>query len=140
MLLLSPNLKRSVEISNLCKKILSVEPGILQVSFINRNGRMIETTLNNSWESSRLTKQESEMLSMQCTLQLSMNKEFDEKLTRVRYTIIKRESTSDFIFPMFDGIIFVIIDNIVHIQAVDNRISDLISVYQSKIEDIEKDA
>ena len=140
MLLLSPNLKRSVEISNLCKKILSVEQGVLQVSFINRNGRMIETTFNDSQESSELTKQESEMLSMQCTLQLSMNKEFDEKLTRVRYTLIKRESTSDFIFPMFDGVIFVVIENAVNIQAVGNTISDLILEYQSKIEDIEKDA
>lgn len=140
MLLLSANLKRSVEISNLCKKILSTEQGTLQVSFINRNGRMVETTLDSSQESSGLTKQESEILSMQCTLQLSMNKEFDEKLTRVRYTIIKRESTSDFIFPMFDGVIFVVIDNAVNIQAVGNMISDLIFEYQSKIEDIEKDA
>ena len=140
MLLLSPNIKRSIEISNLCKKILSVQQGVLQVSFINRNGRMIETVLNDSWDSSGLTKQESEMLSMQCTLQLSMNQEFDEKLTRVRYTVIKRESTSDFIFPMFDGVVFVIIDSTEHIQVAGNMILDLILEYQSKIEDIEKDA
>ena len=140
MLLLSPNIKRSIEISNLCKKILSVQQGVLQVSFINRNGRMIETVLNDSWDSSGLTKQESEMLSMQCTLQISMNKEFDEKLTKVRYTVIKRESASDFIFPMFDGVIFVMIDNVIQIQKVGNIISELISEYQLKIETIEKDA
>ena len=140
MLLLSPNLKKSVEISNLCKKILLVGQGVLQVSFINRNGRMIETKLNDSCKSSGLTKLESEMLSMQCTLQLSMNKEFEEKLTRVLYTVIKRESTSDFIFPMFDGIVFVVIDNTTYIQSVGNKISELILEYQSKIEDTSKNA
>ena len=140
MLLLSPNLKRSVEISNLCKKILSVQQGILQVSFINRNGRMVETLLNDSWDSGGLTKQESEMLSMQCTLQISMNKEFDEKLTRMQYTVIKRESASDFIFPMFDGVVFVMIDNTAQIQKIGGMISELIFEYQSKIENIEKDA
>ena len=103
MLLLSPNLKRKIEVSNLCKEIISTEQGVLQVSFINRNGRMIETELNDSLKSSGLTKQESVMLSMQCTLQFSMNREFEEKLTKVHYTVIKRESTSDFIFPVFSG-------------------------------------
>ena len=140
MLLLSPNLKRSVEISNLCKNILLAEQGVLQVSFINRNGRMIETKLNDSCKSSGLTKLESEMLSMQCTLQLSMNKEFEEKLTRVRYTVIKRESTSDFIFPMFDGVVFVVLDNTSYIQSVGNKISELILEFQSKIEDTSKNA
>ena len=140
MLLLSSNLKRSVEISNLCKKIISLEQDILQVSFINRNGRMVETEVNNSDETSRLTKQESEILSMQCMLQFSMNKEFEEKLTRVRYTVIKREATSDFIFPIFDGIVFVIIDNAAYVPAVGNKISELILEYQPKIESAMKNA
>ena len=131
MLLLSPNLRRSIEISNLCDSILSTEK-ILQVSFINRNGREIETKSNESNESYRLTKQEFEMLSMQCTLQISMNKEFDEKLTKVHYTIIKRESTCEFIFPIFEGIIFVVIDNTVDIQVACNRILELIHKYESK--------
>ena len=101
---------------------------------------MVETEVNNSDETSRLTKQESEILSMQCMLQFSMNKEFEEKLTRVRYTVIKREATSDFIFPIFDGIVFVIIDNAAYVPAVGNKISELILEYQPKIESAMKNA
>ena len=134
--MLSPNLKRSIEVSNLCKNILAINCRIQQVSFINRKGRIIESRFRENIESPKLTKQEFEMLSMQCTLQISMNKEFEEKLSRVSYTLIKRESTLDFILPLYDGIIFVVVEGTTCIQQIGNKILELLRTELILIEDL----
>ena len=95
-------------------------------SFINRNGRITESKFRDDENITGLTRQELEMLYMQCKLQSSMNEEFDEKLGCLNYTLISRESTLNFLFPFFDGVIFVIIDNEISIQGIANKISKLI--------------
>ena len=63
-----------------------------------------------------LTKQDLEMLGMQCKLQSSMNNKFGDKLVHLGYTLICRKSTFDFIFPFYDGVIFVIMTRDISIQ------------------------
>jgi len=123
---MSLNLERSLKISNLCQDILFVHPMTRCSSFINRNGRIAESKFRDDRSIFGLTKQEFEMLYMQCRLQSSMNEEFSEKLGRLSYTLIKRESTLNFLFPCFDGILFVVLDNDISIQNIVNDISELI--------------
>lgn len=60
-----------------------------------------------------------------------MNKEFEEKLGHLSYTLIRRESTLNFIFPFYDGIIFVIADKEIPIQDIEGKISELITRFDS---------
>jgi len=133
-ILISSNLERSLEISNICRDILFIHPMTRCSSFINRNGRIVESKFRDNRNITSLTRQELEMLYMQCKLQSSMNEEFDEKLGRLNYTLIRRESSLHFIFPFFDGIIFVIMDNEIAIQGIVNKISELIIKYEFDLE------
>lgn len=116
-----------MKISNLCQDILSVTPKARCSSFINRNGRMVEFKFGDGGKIKGLARQESEMLYMQCKLQSSMNMEFDEKLGRLYYTLVCREAALDFIFPFFDGVIFVSLDRDVSIQDVSRDVSEKIA-------------
>ena len=78
--MLSPlKLERSLEISTLCQKIISLHSQILCVSAVNKNGRIIDSKLRDDSSTTNLSGQELEMLYMQRTLQTSMNKEFDKR-------------------------------------------------------------
>ncbi len=128
------NMERSLELSNLCQDILFIHPMTRCSSFINRNGRLIESKFRDDRNITGLTRQELEMLYMQCKLQSSMNEEFDKKLGRLSYTLIKRESTLNFLFPFFNGVIFVIMDNEISIHGIVNKISELIIKYEFDLE------
>jgi len=126
------NLERDLEISKMCQDILSMHTKIHCSSFINKNGRIIESRFRDDGDRINLTEQELEMLYMQCKLQSSMNEEFDGKLGSLNYTLICRESTLDFIFPFYDGVIFVNMDKDIPIHDMSDKILKLITRFQSR--------
>jgi len=128
------SLERSLEISHLCQDILSIHTKTRCSFFINRNGRIAESKFRDDGNITGLTKQESEMLYMQCMLQSSMNKEFEAKLGRLDYTLIRRESALNFIFPFSDGVIFVITDKTTLIQEIGSKISEMIMEFELRVE------
>lgn len=130
----SPHLERSLKITNLCQDILSINTEIRCSSFINRNGRIVESKFRDDGNITGLTKQELEMQYMQCKLQSSMNNEFSNKLGHLDYTLICRKFTLDFIFPFYDGVFFVSMTNGVAILDVSKRISKLIATFESNLE------
>ncbi|MGI0056038.1 MAG: hypothetical protein ACREAK_01555 [Nitrosarchaeum sp.] len=119
-----------MEISSMCQDILSIHPKIHFSCYINRNGRITESKLCDDGLNPDLTNSELEMLYMQCKLQSSMNKEFEDKLGHLDYTLICRESTLEFIFPFFDGVIFVIVDKEIPIQTTSKKILELIHIFE----------
>ncbi|TRZ71053.1 MAG: hypothetical protein D4R96_00190 [Nitrosopumilaceae archaeon] len=123
------SLEQSVEISNMCQDILSLSHKVHFSCYINRNGRIVESKLCDDGLITDLTSQELEMRYMQCKLQSSMNKEFEDKLGHLDYTLICRESTLEFIFPFYEGVIFVVVDKEIPIQSIGKKISELISVF-----------
>ena len=131
VLISSPSLERNLKISNLCQDILSIHPKTRCSSFINRNGRVVESKFRDDGNNTGLTCQELEMLYMQCKLQSSMNTEFNRKLGHLRYTLICRESALEFIFPFCDGVIFVSLDKDIPIQSVSKNISELMAKFES---------
>jgi len=60
-----------------------------------------------------------------------MNGEFDGKLGSLSYTLICRESILDFIFPFYDGVIFVSMDKDIPIHDMSDKILKLVQ-FQSK--------
>lgn len=120
--------EQRLEISNMCQDILSFSPEIHFSCYINRNGRIVESKLCNDGLNTDLSSQELEMRYMQCKLQSSMNKEFEDKLGRLDYTLICRESTLEFIFPFFDGIILVVANKNILLDTCE-KISQLLNIF-----------
>jgi hypothetical protein len=116
--------------SKLCQVIISLNPGIHFVSVVNKNGRIIDTKLRNDSTTRNLTAEEIEMLVMQRVLQTSMNKELDEKLGSLNYTISCRASMLEVIFPFFNGIIFIGTESEIYIQKLIKKILEAINDYK----------
>ena len=123
------SLEQSLGISNMCQDILAIGPKIHFSGYINRNGRIVESKLCDDGLITGFTDQELEMRYMQCKLQSSMNKEFEDKLGHLDYILICRESTLEFIFPFYEGVIFVITDKEIPIQS-SKKILELITVFR----------
>ena len=56
--------------------------------------------------------------------------EFENKLGHFDYTLICRESSLNFIFPFYDGVIFVMVDKEIPIQSISKKILELISIFE----------
>ena len=123
------SLEQSLEISNMCQDILSIHPKIHFSCYINRNGRIVESRLCDDRLIKDLTSHELEIRHMQCKLQSSMNQEFEDKVGHLDYTLICRESIFEFIFPFYEGIIFVIVDKEIPIQSTSKKILQLMTVF-----------
>jgi hypothetical protein len=123
------SLEQSLGISNMCQDILSINPEIHFSCYINRNGRIVESKLCDDGLITDLTSQELEMRYMQCKLQSSMNKEFEDKIGRLDYTLICRESTLEFIFPFYEGIIFVVANKNILLSDTCKKISELLNLF-----------
>jgi hypothetical protein len=122
------SLEQSLEISNVCQDILSISPEIHFSCYINRNGRIVESKFRDDGLITDLSSQELEMRYMQCKLQSTMNKEFEDKIGRLDYTLICRESTLELIFPFFDGIIFIVANKNLLFSDIYKKISNLLTM------------
>ena len=108
--MMSSNLERSLAISHLLKEIISSNDHIHFASSITKNGKALESELRNDRIITNMTKQETEMLYMQRTLQVSLGKEFDDVIGPMDSITIQRETLLEFIFPYSEGIILVMSD------------------------------
>ncbi|WP_299293459.1 hypothetical protein [Nitrosopumilus sp.] len=104
------NYDRSVAVSRLCMDILASNERVYFVSSLNKNGRVTEAQFRDDRIISKMSKQESEMLFMQRTLQTSLGKEFDDLIGPLDSITLQRETVFEFLFPYSDGILFVISD------------------------------
>ena len=71
---------------------------------------MIESKLQNDRIIQNLSKQETEMLFMQRTLQTTLCMEFDDIIGPLDCITLQRETLFEFIFPYSEGILFVMSD------------------------------
>ncbi|PIN82710.1 MAG: hypothetical protein COV65_05420, partial [Nitrosopumilales archaeon CG11_big_fil_rev_8_21_14_0_20_33_24] len=56
-------------------------------------------------------------------------KEFEDKIGRLDYTLICRESTLEFIFPFYEGIIFVVANKNILLSDTCKKISELLNLF-----------
>ncbi len=101
------NLERTSGISLLCDNILGVNEDIFLVSSLNKNGKAREFKISNDRIISKMTKQETEMLFMQRSLQTSLGMEFDDLIGPLNFITVQRETLLEFIFPYSHGTILV---------------------------------
>jgi len=113
--------------SKLCKDIISMDNKISFVSIINKNGRLIESECGSSDIVENLSSNELEMLFIQRTLQTSMMKDLDDKLSRFNIALIQRESFTECVFSFYGGVILVIINSYTENNDIIKQVSELIS-------------
>ena len=91
-------LERSMQLDNLCELILESNERIHLVVVIDQKGRVIESKMRDDRVTKNLTDQKKEMLFMECALQLSMIRDFDDEFGKLQYTYSTREKISFFSF------------------------------------------
>jgi hypothetical protein len=95
-----------IALESLCGSILSVNRNIQSVAVINNKGRAIEKISR-----PKFTKQfpdyMNELFCMQCVLQVSMGRDFDENYGPINYYMSERTSLTTLTFPVEDDVILV---------------------------------
>jgi len=120
------NTQQSLDLSELCETIMSVDSCLMFVASVNNLGRITESKFRSDKFLSNLTGEELEMMFMQCALQASMIKDFDCKLGPFKYATIERESITIFLFPFYDRIILLASEPNIHLRSLAEKISDII--------------
>lgn len=131
--MMSSNLERSKAIQHLCDEILTSNERIHFVASLNKNGKAIESKLRNDGIITKMTKQETEMLFMQRTLQNSLGSELDDSIGPLNYIIQQRETLLEFIFPYSKGTIFVMCDLDIIPQFLAKKISFILRDFEWRI-------
>lgn len=108
--MISSNLEQNMAISHLCKDILASNVHINFVASVSKKGKVIESEIRDDKIITKMTKQESEMLFMQRTLQTTLGMELDDSIGPLNSITMQRETLFEIIFPYSEGIIFVICD------------------------------
>lgn len=93
-----------LEFETLCNKIINASSKIQSVAVINKLGRPVERVSRN--KNSEFSTKTSEMLFMQCVLQVSMGRDFDEHYGPINYYISERANATMLTFPVEDHVVF----------------------------------
>lgn len=72
-----------MQLDNLCELILESNERIHLVVVIDQKGRVIENKMRDDRVTKNLTDQKREMLFMECALQLSMIRDFDDEFGKL---------------------------------------------------------
>ena len=120
------NTQQSLDLSELCETILSVDRCLLFVASVNNQGRITESKFRSDKFLSNLAEEELEMMFMQCALQASMIKDFDGKLGPFKYATIEREAITIFLFPFYDRIILLASEPHIHPRSLAGKISKIL--------------
>lgn len=119
------------DLDELCGTILDTSKHIQRVTIINNQGRAVEETsrIKSGNQPSAYTN---EMLLMQCVLQVSMGRDFDEQYGPVNYHISERSNLAMLTFPMDEHVILVTANKNVGPISLARKISSLLSSYKMK--------
>ncbi|HJU14755.1 MAG TPA: hypothetical protein VJ792_09910 [Candidatus Nitrosotalea sp.] len=93
----------------LCSTILKINKNIQSVSIINKMGRLIEDASRPNF-TRKFPEQISEHFLMQCVLQISMGRDFDEYYGPINYHISERAGLTMLTFPI-DGNVLLVLCN-----------------------------
>jgi len=118
----------SMTLENLCKSILYTSDNIQSVAVINKNGRAIEEKARG--DSDLMSDKKNEMYFMQCALQISMARDFDEEFGPVSFTITERENSKFVSIPSFPHIILAKMKKGMDHTALLNKIKEIIRNFE----------
>ncbi len=101
-------LERKLPLDLICKQISSIDDHIDLVAILNQKGRVEDMIARDDGVNRDLTAHKREMLFMECVLQASMHKEYDDEFGKVNGSIIQREKIYSFTFQIGNYFLLVI--------------------------------
>jgi hypothetical protein len=119
-------------LNELCTSILDSSKNIQSVAVINRQGRAFEKVSRPKYAGQFADKTE-ELLFMQCVLQVSLGRDFDEQFGTINYHVSKRTNGTMLTFPLGEDVILVIVNKNTSPISLARKISSLIVDYRSKV-------
>ncbi|MHB8602037.1 MAG: hypothetical protein ACYC6W_09780 [Nitrosotalea sp.] len=115
----------------LCSSVLYVNKNIQFVTSISKHGRPIDTISRPKF-TPQFQNHLSEMFFMQCVLQISMGRDFDEYYGPINYCISERENLTILSFPLDDHVILVTVNKNVNSVSLARKITDRINSFQKQ--------
>lgn len=94
------------EFDILCDDILEVNKNIQSVAAINKLGRPVDRS-SRTEHAKQFHDKTNEILFMQCVLEISMGKDFDEQYGPINYHMSERANVTMITFPIDDHVILV---------------------------------
>lgn len=120
----------------LCGSIQKISRNIQSVAIINKMGRMVENSSTPEF-SEKFPDHMNEHLLMQCVLQISMGRDFDEFYGPINYHISERASLTFLTFPVEDNVILVTCNKNVSPIGLAKKIVHAISEHMKQVSVIE---
>ena len=93
------------EYAELCEAVMSTSDKIQSVAVINKLGRPVEK-MSRPGSSEMFPDKNSELLYMQCVLQVSMGRDFDDRYGPINYHVLERANAVMLTFPIDDHVVF----------------------------------
>lgn len=110
----------------ICKQIFCIEDNIDLVTILNKKGRVEDMIARDDGVNRDLTTHKREMLFMQCVLQASMHKEYDDEFGKFKGSMIQREKTFSFSFQIDNYFLLVITKPVLNPTALQQKIATVI--------------
>ncbi len=121
----------SKQINNLCNSILNLDKNMQSVLIINGYGRIIENLTRDEF-TKNFPDYTNEMLLMQCVLQVSMDRDFDDDLSPINYHISYRENLTMITFPLIDHVVLVMTNKKTNSMSLAQKIIGILELFREK--------
>ena len=121
--------RHNPEFDRLCDSILEVNSNIQSVAAINKLGRPVDRSSRQE-HIKQFPDKTSEVLFMQCVLEISMGRDFDEQYGPINYHMSERANATMITFPIDDHVILVTASKNVSPISLAKKISNIINEYR----------
>ena len=115
-----------------CSSILHINRKIQSVAFINNKVRPLET-LSRPGYVNPLPDNMTEMFFMQCVLQISMGRDFDEQYGPINYHVSERANMTMITFPMDNHVILLTASKDISPIHLAKKVVTVINDYRKKM-------
>jgi len=122
-------LERRLPLDLICKQISCIDDHIDLVAVLNQKGRVEDMVARDEGVNKDLTAHKREMLFMECVLQASMHKEYDDELGKFKGSIIQREKTFVFSFQIDNYLLLILTKPILDPIVLQQKIAAIIFNY-----------
>lgn len=115
----------------LCESILDINKNIQSVALINKQGRPVDK-ISRPRFTTQFQDNMSEVYYMQCVLQVSMGRDFDECYGPINYYMSERANLTMLSFPWNDHVLLVTVNKNVSPISLARKIANIINSSQKQ--------
>lgn len=123
-------------LDGLCESILTINRNIQSVSVISKMGRLVENSSRPEF-AKKFPDTKNEHLLMQCVLQISMGRDFDEDYGPINYHISERANLTLLTLPVDDNVLLVTCNKNISPINLAKKVASTINDYRKQVSVIE---